>query len=423
MIVITTLLICIVLATFVAIKFIEKGSINKLMKEVISSYDFTVMVSNIPKEMTKKDVKQFVLSHIDADENEIKDIIFCYDIEKEVQEMEEAISLRKKFQNFEFFNKDNSESIIKDELVIDLKRKHKAVRDARKRILNGDPEEKFTGKAFVILNNQKYVDVLINKFKRTRLKRILTHIAFQWLKLSKKKYQDDKWWQGKRVDMERATEPTNIYWENMAIQPNDRFWRTLATYGAACLCLLVVFFLNVGISVIQNNINEDLDKKDNKSFSYIFLTSLSFLSSILIAANNTILYHVIMYISKFERHQTHVKYYAAVSFKLTICMVINSGVIPLIVNPGKKNWFNPGGLAVDMFFIVFALSFISPTVCLFDPLHYWKRFRFWWEERKGEKSRMTQREANELAEGIEWEVPYYYGLSMSKLIITFFYTP
>ena len=104
-------------------------------------------------------------------------------------------------------------------------------------------------------------------------------------------------------------------------------------------------------------------------------------------------------------------------------MFINTGVIPLIVNFGKKRYFGRSGLAMDMFFILLAINVVTPTLSLFNPFHFWKLFRFKYEEWKGKHSKMTQREANKLREGVECNLPFYHATTMLTFMITCFYTP
>jgi hypothetical protein len=82
-------------------------------------------------------------------------------------------------------------------------------------------------------------------------------------------------------------------------------------------------------------------------------------------------------------------------------MFINTAIIPIIVNIGKKNWFGRSGLAIDIFLICLTINFVTPTAELFSIVHFWNKLLIKYEQWKGEYSRMTQREANKLLEGSE----------------------
>jgi hypothetical protein len=104
-------------------------------------------------------------------------------------------------------------------------------------------------------------------------------------------------------------------------------------------------------------------------------------------------------------------------------MFINTAVIPIIVNIGKKNWFGRSGLAIDVFLIVLVINFGPPTVELFSVVHYWKKFLFKYEKWKGKRSKMTQREANKLCEGPDSNISELYATTMLTFAMTIFYTP
>jgi Calcium-activated chloride channel len=181
------------------------------------------------------------------------------------------------------------------------------------------------------------------------------------------KFQDPRWWEGQRIDIERAAEPTNVYWENMAITFSNRFKRTLITYFIAFICLGVVFCINLGL-----NISRDLLQKTAQNSSgisakdYIIIMLIGICSSLVVTVNNVILTKIIRVISKYERHETYTKYNVSVAIKLTFSMFTNTGIIPLIINLGNTNWFGYGGLVVDIFLIMVTVNLVTPMTHLFD---------------------------------------------------------
>ncbi|CAI2384536.1 unnamed protein product [Moneuplotes crassus] len=422
MIILTTILICVLFGTFIIFQRVQSKYLAQIDKEVVSPSDFAVMISQIPQDASKEELQDFILKHIDSDQEHIREIIFCYDIEKETKEIKKIISLQRKFHNYELLYSTN-DKITKEDIRDDLLRSQQKVEEARRKVFTHEKQEKFTGKAFVIFNNQADPQNLINKFMVSILAKVWSFVVFTCLRVKSQRLKDDKWWGRQRIHIERASEPTNIYWENLSVRSSQRFWRSICTYVVAIFCIAIVFMLNLSLSILRNDLDDDVSKEENnESTTTLIIILISFGSSIIISVNNTILFHLVVYLSGFERHETHTKYNASISLKLAICMTINSGFTPFFVNFGKHHWFGRKGLAIDIFLIL-STSFISPTVCLFDPVKYWRKFRYWYEERKGEKSMKTQREANEMSEGIDWEIPHYYGLSMSILLITCFYTP
>jgi len=106
-----------------------------------------------------------------------------------------------------------------------------------------------------------------------------------------------------------------------------------------------------------------------------FIRFLSILTSLFVAAVNVALGRIVRFLSAYEKHNTHSKYHLSVAVKLTICMFINTGINPMFVNFGRWNWFDSGGLMVDIFYNSIAISFISPLFYLFDPVYLSKKLK------------------------------------------------
>jgi len=66
---------------------------------------------------------------------------------------------------------------------------------------------------------------------------------------------------------------------------------------------------------------------------------------------NFILSRLCRVFANFERHRTWTEYNLSVANKLTFFMILNTGVVPLIVNIHPDDWFAPGGLVEDIFYI------------------------------------------------------------------------
>ena len=104
-------------------------------------------------------------------------------------------------------------------------------------------------------------------------------------------------------------------------------------------------------------------------------------------------------------------------------MFINTAIIPFIVKFRKDRWFDVGGLASDAFLIVFTMNFVSPTINLICFPYIIKRIKLKYQIWKGEKSKMTQREANKLAEGVDFDTPFLFASTIVTFAITCFFTP
>lgn len=97
--------------------------------------------------------------------------------------------------------------------------------------------------------------------------------------------------------------------------------------------------------------------------------------SIIIVFINFALARGIRYFSAFEKHHTMTDYHTSVALKLTVAQCVNTALIAIIVNSSKSNWFVPGGLIVDMTWILLANAIVQPAFYLFNPPYMIKKCR------------------------------------------------
>ena len=148
---------------------------------------------------------------------------------------------------------------------------------------------------------------------------------------------------------------------------------------------------------------------------------LSILTSLFVIFINALLAKIIRVLSAYEQHETYSKYNVSVAVKLTIATFINTAIIPMFVNIGKHKWFTRGGLMEDIFYNTFFVAIVSPLLYLFDFGNIVRKIRMCREERLGDKSKMTQRQANKLFEGPPLDMAQRYADTMLLFSIVLFY--
>ncbi|CAI2378713.1 unnamed protein product [Moneuplotes crassus] len=427
-----------------------RESQNTIIREVdeqnITPSDFGVMISNIPKDKRPDELRKWLEAKVP--EIEIMYVNYCYDITELVKVTRKLTSMLQVKAYLEAYKKrrlqeegDISEEdainrgfqlsppaskfciCIKkpypsmDELNMKIKeteRKQEKIMASMERICDS---HEFCGTAFVVVNKQSHSERIAEYFESTLLMRGLTWIIYNVFQL-KNSNINNRDWDGNLIYAERAAEPGDIYWENLAVSPRTRFKKILWTSFIALVCLGIAFGVNLGIRGIKKSI--DGSHKESLTEEY-FIRGLSITVSFLIAGINIFLGRVIRMLTSYEHHETYTKYHLSVAFKLTIAMFINTGVNPLFVNFGRANWFDSGGLMVDVFYIVITISLVSPFSYLFDPAYLVKLCKRWREERKGEKSKLTQRQANELFEGPPLDMAQRYSNTMLLFCMAVFY--
>lgn len=72
-------------------KQIQIKVVKKIDEENVSPGDFTVMVSNLPKQKSKDEIKEWLLQH---QEGEICGINLCYDLKDSIEKIERITKLK-----------------------------------------------------------------------------------------------------------------------------------------------------------------------------------------------------------------------------------------------------------------------------------------------------------------------------------------
>ncbi|CAI2379579.1 unnamed protein product [Moneuplotes crassus] len=422
---------------------------NTIIREVdeqnITPSDFGVMISNIPKDKHPSDLKKWLAEKVPG--IEIVYVNYCYNITEMVKATRKQNSLcqirayllaykKRKLEEEKITEEQAKEREISlapppkkilgcikisypqidrlEKKIKDVERVQERIMETTKRILDTD---EFCGKAFVVLNKQSHAERITKYFECSLLNRAFNRVLFNVFKYQSPNISR-RYWDGNLIYTERAAEPGDIYWENLAVSTRTRLRKVLWTSSVAIFCLGAAFGINFGIRGIQKSIKNESTSSLAEEY---FIRSLSILASFMIAANNMLLGRLIRVLTSYENHETYTKYHLSVAFKLTFAMFINTGINPLFANFGRKNWFNQGGLMVDIFYITITVSLISPFSYLFDPGFLIKLYKRWREKSKGNKSKLTQKQANELFEGPPLDMAQRYSNTMLLFCMAVFY--
>ena len=171
---------------------------------------------------------------------------------------------------------------------------------------------------------------------------------------------------GKRVRVDRASEPADLYWKNIPINTIKRVKLSILTYSMVILWLLASFGINYLLGIFKNSLD---DRNENRSFDIFLYWAQQFVSlvnGIITSCINVGLEFAIQELSKLEKHYTHTYFNFTVAIKLTLAMFINTGLIPYFVNIDTEDWFTRSGLVMDVFFNILSVWFLSPLLYAFS---------------------------------------------------------
>lgn len=281
----------------------------------------------------------------------------------------------------------------------------------------------FTGIAFVIFNNQSDVTKVIQHYKISRISRILRFIAYKVCRC-RKTIEGEQYLGANRLYAQRAPEPTDILWENLNVTTFVKFKCSVYVYLATFILLTISFVIHYFINELKDSIESQAAGSNNtSSLPYNGIRFLAFLLSLLVVLVNFLLGKIIRLFSSYQKLGTYSEYHLTVATQLSIGMFINTGIVQLVINNSKQNWFNASGLVVDIFFNTVGISFISPLTYILDPMYIYK----WWQRRSAEKkqqaAKLSQHKLNTLYEGAVLDMAQRYSNLMLLFMITVFYTP
>ena len=156
--------------------------IKKVDEINVTPGDFTVMVSNLPRDKSKEEIKQWILEHKNGN---ICEINLCYDIKVAVDKLRKINKLKAILVNFDRYKNKHSRSEI-EERISNLERDIEVMRDMMN---NHKADKSFTGKAFVIFDKQSDAEELIWKFKRSWIRRVFNYITLKVCSVSKFRFE------------------------------------------------------------------------------------------------------------------------------------------------------------------------------------------------------------------------------------------
>ena len=168
-----TFVIFVIFLMNIAYKPIQVKVIQKVDEINISPGDFAVMISNIPTNKTKEQIKEWL---IEQEEGTICDINLCYDIKEPIEKLKKVEKLKKILANYDELT-DVKET--KREIESKIKELEEDVDQIKEKLRSDDTDQNFTGKAFVIYNQQSDIENLTSKFRQSWLSKLHNFITIK----------------------------------------------------------------------------------------------------------------------------------------------------------------------------------------------------------------------------------------------------
>ena len=233
-------------------------------------------------------------------------------------------------------------------------------------------EGTYWGKALITFEKSDVEDTLY-RFEVSIPLRVMYYVLFKLFRC--KRWCDDKrYWNGRHIKMERAAEPTDIFWENLSVVATERFRKSVLTYLITFLVLGFSFTINLFSASLRFDLEKEARENGTTEMTskYTLIFIIVGVNAIVVALINFSFGRLIRILSSFEAHETYTKYNLSVAVKLTFTRFINTIIIPCAVHYELDDWFTTSGLTTDVFFITVAISFFAPLIDIFEPFWLYK---------------------------------------------------
>jgi hypothetical protein len=106
-----------------------------------------------------------------------------------------------------------------------LEKGEKAIREVKDHMDVDTEKDLFCGVAFVIFEKQSDVIRVLHFFEISILRRLISFIVYKIFRCKNSKI-DNRYLDGNRIVVQRAPEPTDIFWENLGVKTQTRVKKT-----------------------------------------------------------------------------------------------------------------------------------------------------------------------------------------------------
>ncbi|CDW71822.1 phage head-tail family partial [Stylonychia lemnae] len=389
---------------------------QELDEDQISPSDFTLIARHLPQNITQDQLKAKFENQYSKYNIKVAYVNYAYNIEKMCQCNKQDLMSNKTIAVPPLRIKTGlckSETITLEQINKQIQEVSDQMTEFDANLAPGTKEELYIGTAFIILESQKDLQLMINLQDDS-----LFSLIFSWINHLFCSCCQNKENVSRNNRFERAPEPTDVYWDNLSVSFFRRVRYIFLTYIATILLIGACFGIIYGINKGKDKLNDQQD-----SIPYSTIRFLSILCSFIVVFINICLRGVVRAFSQMERHETYTAYNLSVAFKLTLARFINTSIVPIVVNISVNRWFVDGGLISDIFYIMISISFLDPLLYLFDVFYLIRVIKRFFARRAGANSVLTQEDANNLWEGPPLDMANRYSNTANLFLTAVFFHP
>lgn len=411
---------------------------NEKNERRISAADFTIMVGNVNKMDSEKDIQDF-LNQITGLKNLpppriVNMTIGCYkgnikilgekitELENQIKAIRDCIQERGSSLNWQ--ERETAYGVIKD--------KEKEIEAHQKNI------SKKINKHLNMADNVKECVAFVT---------LATTIEKDWVLYSREKYSP--WFircfkKKKKYKILNTSNPENIYWEKIGYDTWHRKKITIFTWIFLNISLCVFILLILGTYLFKDEIDKKNKKKNTSKMVHSFFNILGF--PILIASITQIYIMIMQYVSKTNRYLSKNDLMYSTTHQLILVRIVifySSQIIFMFqvkyaLFGHTYNEDSPfeydvqrNAASVDIFNFFLMMAFNIPLGNLFNPDYFLMLLNQWWVKRKLKNSErlstkyhwLTQSELNGIFDRMDWNIEHTFSVIVWPVLMITFFTP
>jgi len=379
--------------------------------KTITPSDYTLKLVGVPKGTSDQELKAWIEGFATPNQSiKVEKIVRSYEIHNLIKLIKSKQELEQ-----EKLNADSASASSYDSKIQDITQQIDQFRSQKIQDLE-------TPIVFVTLETAYQADAILKAINKSVNKEKVKYFA----KLLASKQCKLK---NQRIKVKRASEPSDVLWENLGVSKREKFKRKAFTTVIAAILIILSFAIVISISWLQDKFIKDHGQAS--SVVKIF----SFVSSILLMVINYLMGRAIRALAEHEKHGTYTGYFTGMARKLNMAQFINAAFTTLVAkiiittnfNDDKNdflqqaNFYSSGGLMESMFFVFVTGAISTPVSTFLDPWYYLKIYQRY-RASKDSKD-LTQKEAHDIFEGVSVDMSYKYSLVVKSVLLASFYAP
>ena len=405
---------CVCVIVFQFFRYRQRKFAAECDERELTASDFTLEAKNLPIGLDidlRKELKEFITNYaLPFQKVEVCKVVLAYDVSEKLKILEELGKLHVQAAQIgrhieKGLPPKGDLSLVKSKIVTLKDKLH---------LLNHEYESgksnKFLGRAFVTINTQSEVEEIVEYWKRGKLRRIMERF----------KGVSGRVFHLKPMVIEDTDEPSDVFWENLGVWYWTKVQKRIISLFIMGVVLAICASIVLGISLWKISLTTGSNKSSN---GYLYLNLLSSLSSLVIVVINMVLAQVSRRLTIYEQYSTWTNFYIAAASKQAWAMFFNTALVTFIIYTVIGNYWGIGGMIKVITQVFIINAFYGPIYNLVNPFYQLKKFLRNRAKSKGDRSLLTQKQANLLFQDMVTDFSWLYAAVMKNMFSAAFYAP